>query len=123
MDSLALFNRGTVIPTGECIHRLRGDHGTELTNADVRQYCLDTGIKLDVASQNTPEQIGANERAGRTIVNIVRCLFADSGLPKSLLGGSDASGCLPEQPVSTRGPEQLDAVQGPLRQGYLPRAP
>ena len=58
-----------------------------LTNADVRQYCLDTGIKPNVASQNTPQQIGADERAGRTIVNIVRCLFADSGLPKFLWGG------------------------------------
>ena len=53
---------------------------------DVRQYCLDTGIKLEFASQNTPQQIGANERAGRTIVNIVRCLLADSGLPKFLWG-------------------------------------
>ena len=75
-----------MIPTGERIQRLRGDQGTELTNADVRQYCLDTGIKLEFASQNTPQQIGANERAGRTIVNIVRCLLADSGLPKFLWG-------------------------------------
>ena len=36
VDSLALFNKGTVIPTGERIQRLRGDQGTELTNADVR---------------------------------------------------------------------------------------
>ena len=82
VDSLALFNNGTVIPTGERIPRLRGDQGTELTNADVRQYCLDTGIKLEFTSQNTPQQIGANKRAGRTIVNILRCLLADSGLPK-----------------------------------------
>ena len=70
-----------MIPTGERIQRLRGDQGTELTNADVRQYCLDTGIKPNFASQNTPQQIGANKRAGRTIVIIVRCLLADSGLP------------------------------------------
>ena len=49
---------------------------------NVRQYCLDAGIKLEFASQNTPQQIGANERAGRTIMNIERCLLADSGLPK-----------------------------------------
>ena len=35
VDSLALFNKGTVIPTGERIQRLRGDQGMELTNADV----------------------------------------------------------------------------------------
>ena len=71
-----------MIPTRERIQRLRGDQGTKLTNADVRQYCLETGIKLEFASQNTPQQMGANERAGRTIVNIVRRLLADSGLPK-----------------------------------------
>ena len=86
VDTPALLSKGTVILTGERIHRLQGDQGTELTNADVRQYCLDTGIKLEFAPQNTPQQIGANERAGRTIVNIVRCLLADSGLPKFLWG-------------------------------------
>ena len=84
VDSLALFNKGTVIPTGERIQRIRGDQGTELMNMDVRQYWLDAGIKLEFASHNTPQQIGANERAGRTIVNIVRCLLADSGRPKFL---------------------------------------
>ena len=86
VDSLALFNNGTVIPTGERIPRLRGDQGTELTNADVRQYCLDTCIKLAFASQNTLQEIEANERTGLTIVNIVRCLVADSGLPTFLWG-------------------------------------
>ena len=57
VDSLALFNKGTVIRTGERMQRLRGDQGTEPTNADVRLYCLDTGIKLEFASQNTPQQI------------------------------------------------------------------
>ena len=53
VDSLTLFNKGTVIPTGERIQRLREDQGMEPTNADVRQYCLNTGIKLEFASQNT----------------------------------------------------------------------
>ena len=82
VDSLALLNKGTVIPTGERLQRLQWDQGTELTNADVRQYCLDTGIKLEFTSQITPQQNGSNERAGRTIMNIERCLLADSGLPK-----------------------------------------
>ena len=86
MDSFALFNKGTMIPTGERIQRLRGDQGTELTSADVRQYCLDTVIKLEFAFQNTPQQIEANERAGRTIVNIVRCLPTDSGLSTFVWG-------------------------------------
>ena len=35
VDSIALFNKGTVITTGERIQRLRGDQGADLTNADV----------------------------------------------------------------------------------------
>ena len=66
VDSLALFNKGTVIPTGERIQRVRGDQGTELTNANVRQYCLDTGIKLEFASQNTLSRSERTSvRAGR----------------------------------------------------------
>ena len=87
VDSLTSFNKGTVIPTGERIQRLREDQGMEPTNADVRQYCLDTGIKLEFASQNTPQQIGANERAGRTIVT--SCAASSlTRVYRSFFGGS-----------------------------------
>ncbi|CAB1113015.1 unnamed protein product [Ectocarpus sp. CCAP 1310/34] len=86
IDALELFNKGTVIPRSARIHVLRADKGTEFTNAAYRQYCLDVGIQLQFASPNTPHQIGANERAGRTIMNIVRCMLADSTLPSLLWG-------------------------------------
>ena len=86
VDALAVFVKETVIPTGERIHTLRGDRGTEFTNAEFRQYCQDVGIKLEFASPNTPQQIGPNEHAGRTILNIVRCFLADSTLPNFLWG-------------------------------------
>ena len=86
VDALAVFVKEIVIPTGERIHTLRGDRGTEFTSAEIRQYCQNVGIKLEFASPNTPQQIGANERAGRTILNIVRCFLADSTLPNFLCG-------------------------------------
>ena len=86
VDPLALFNKGTVIPTGERIHCLRGYEGTEFTSTDFRQHCQDSGIMLEFASPNTPQQVGANERAGRTILNNVRCLLTDSTLPNFLWG-------------------------------------
>ncbi|CAB1113505.1 unnamed protein product [Ectocarpus sp. CCAP 1310/34] len=88
VDSLALFNKGTVVPTGERIHCLRGDPGTEFTSAEFRRYCQDIGIKLEFASPNTPQQIGANERAGRTILNVVRSL--QNGTLYKALYGKDA---------------------------------
>ena len=86
VDALAVFVKETVIPTGERIHTLRGDRGPEFTSAEFRQYCQDAGIKLEFASPNTHQQIGANERAGRTILNFVRCFLADSTLPNFLWG-------------------------------------
>ena len=66
VDALAVFVNETVIFTGERIYTLRGDGGTEFTNAEIRQYCQDVGIKLGFASLNTPQRIGADERtAGR----------------------------------------------------------
>lgn len=38
VDSLTFSNKGTVLTTGERIHCLRGDQGTEFTSVDFRQY-------------------------------------------------------------------------------------
>ena len=86
VDALAMFIKETVIPTGGCIHTLRGDRGTYFTSAELHYYCQDVGINLTFASPNIPQQIRANERAGRTILNIVRCFLADSTLPNFLWG-------------------------------------
>ena len=51
-----------------------------------KRYCRDTDVQLEFGSPNTPQQIGANERVGRTIAVVVRCLLADSGVPKFLWG-------------------------------------
>ena len=64
IDTLKLFNQSLVIPTGLCLERLRGDRGTEYTARAFREYCLQIGVKREFASTNTPQQIGANDRAG-----------------------------------------------------------
>ena len=86
VNALAVFVKETVIPASERIRTLHGDRGTEFTRAEFRQYCQDVRIKLEFASPNTPQQIGANERAGRTILSIVRCFLAESTLPNFLWG-------------------------------------
>ena len=86
VDTVQLYNQAVAIPSGLCLERLRADKGGENTDAAFRKYCLDVGIKLELASTNTPQQIGANERLGRTLVGMVRCLLSDSGLPLFLWG-------------------------------------
>ena len=86
IDSIALYNKAVVIIFIHRLVRLKVNKGTKFTSAEVRQYCLDIDTELDFTSPNTPQQIGANERAGRTLANMVRCFLADSGLPKFLWG-------------------------------------
>ncbi|CAN0421397.1 unnamed protein product, partial [Scytosiphon promiscuus] len=86
VDSLQLFNQHVVIPSGYRLARIRGDRGGEFTGQAFRSYCQEIGSELEFAATNTPQQIGANERAGRTLASMVRCMLADSGLPHFLWG-------------------------------------
>ena len=87
IDTVKLINPSLVTPTGLRLERLRGDRGTENTARAFQIYCLQIGVKLEFASTNTSQQIGANARAGRTLAAIVRCLLTDSGLSNFLWGG------------------------------------
>ena len=70
--------------TGYRTKRLRCDNGTEYINAQLKGYCDDKGIKLETTVRYTPEQNGAAERLNRTLMDKVRPMLADSGLPKTL---------------------------------------
>ena len=86
VDTVQLYNQAVVIPSGLRLERLRADKGGENTGAAFRKSCLDVGIKLEFASTNTPQQIGANECLGHTLAGMVRCLLSDSGLLPFLWG-------------------------------------
>ncbi|CAN0098636.1 unnamed protein product [Sphacelaria rigidula] len=75
-----------VIPGGLRVERLRADKGGEFIGNEFKSYRRQTGILLEFASTNTPQQIGLSERVGRTPVAMVRCMIADSGLPTFLWG-------------------------------------
>ena len=86
LDSLELSNKALVIPNNTSLIRLRPDKGTEFTSSEFRQYCHDIGVSLEFASPHTPQEIGSNERAGRTIAGIVHCLLVDPGVPHFISG-------------------------------------
>ena len=75
-----------VIPSGFRVEHLRVGKGREFIRNGFQDYCLQTGVSLEYASTNTPQQIGMSERVGRTLAAMVRCMLADSGLPKFLWG-------------------------------------
>lgn len=66
---------------------MRVDKGGDFIDQEFQGYCLQTGMPLEFASTNTPQAICMSERAERSLVAaLVRCLLANSGLPKFLWG-------------------------------------
>lgn len=65
---------------------MRVEKGGELIGKGFEGYCLQTGVSLEYASTNTPQQIGMSERSGRALAAMVWCMLAGSGLPKRLWG-------------------------------------
>ena len=53
--SIAVYNKAVVIPSGYRLVKLKADKGTEFTCAEVRQYCVDIGTKLESAPPNNPQ--------------------------------------------------------------------
>ena len=57
------------------------DKGGEYINNEYKVYCLQTGLSLEYASTNTPQEVTMSERVGRTLMAMVQCLLGESGLP------------------------------------------
>lgn len=70
--------------TGLATQRLRCDNGSEYINAELKGFCKERGIKIETTVRYTPEQNGGAERLNRTLVEKVRPMLADTGLPKHL---------------------------------------
>ncbi|KAG7598335.1 Reverse transcriptase RNA-dependent DNA polymerase [Arabidopsis suecica] len=64
------------------VKTLRTDNGLEFCNRQFDTYCGSKGIQRDKTCAYTPQQNGVAERMNRTIMERVRCMLSDSGLPK-----------------------------------------
>lgn len=63
---------------------LRTDRGKEYLNDKLQSYLKREGIKFQCTVGYAPEQNGVAERRNRTLVEAVRTMLTDSGLPKTL---------------------------------------
>ena len=79
--------------TAKRIKRLRTDNGLEFCNAEFNQYCAENGIVRQLTCAGTPQQNGLAERMNRTIINKVRCMLLESGLPKSFWAEAASTAC------------------------------
>lgn len=66
--------------------RLRCDNGGEYSGKQMKMFCRQRGIQLEMTVPYTPEQNGLSERMNRTIVEKVRAMLAGSKVTKRLWG-------------------------------------
>ena len=67
--------------SGHKIKKFRTDNGGEYMSAEFENYLKKEGIEHQYTMSKTPEQNGVSERMNRTLVESVRSMLADSGLP------------------------------------------
>ncbi|GJX10003.1 retrovirus-related pol polyprotein from transposon TNT 1-94 [Tanacetum coccineum] len=69
--------------TGRTIKKLRTDNGLEFCNWEFEQLCIESGIARHLTVAGTPQHNGVAERMNKTLMDKVRCLLIQSGLPKT----------------------------------------
>nr|GEV97692.1 copia LTR rider [Tanacetum cinerariifolium] len=69
--------------TGRTVKKLRTDNGLEFCNWEFEQLCNESGIARHLIVIRTPQQNGLAERMNRTLIDKVRCLLIQFGLPKT----------------------------------------
>ncbi|GJX88874.1 retrovirus-related pol polyprotein from transposon TNT 1-94 [Tanacetum coccineum] len=69
--------------TGRTVKKLRTDNSLEFCNREFEQLCIESGIARHLTVAGMPQQNGVAERMNRTLMDKVRCLLIQSGLPKT----------------------------------------
>ena len=79
-----LITTRNLLGNNEKVCYIRADNGTEFTKGKFLEVVKRENIEYNAASPHTPELNGTAERFKKTILNKIRSLMFDSGLPKSM---------------------------------------
>nr|GEY27635.1 zinc finger, CCHC-type [Tanacetum cinerariifolium] len=71
--------------TERTVKKLRTYNGLEFCNWEFEQLCIESGIARHLIVVGTPQQNRLAERMNKTLMDKVRCLLIQSGLPKTFL--------------------------------------
>nr|GEY29854.1 zinc finger, CCHC-type [Tanacetum cinerariifolium] len=84
LEKQGLFGKKSLVnQTGRTVKKLRTNNGLEFCNREFKQLCIDSGIARHLTVVGTPQQNGLAKRMNRTLMDKVRCLLIQSGLPKT----------------------------------------
>jgi transposase InsO family protein len=68
--------------SGRRVAKIRTDRGGEFVNQRLKAFCDGRGIVHQLTAPYTPQQNGKAERLNRTLLEKVRAMLAESGVPK-----------------------------------------
>src|SRR5713226_5475972 len=80
---LKAFVARAELETGARVSVFRTDGGGEYTGADTQRYFEERGIKHEITMPDTPQQNGIAEHMNRTLLDKVRAMLVDAGLPET----------------------------------------
>nr|GFC22486.1 retrovirus-related Pol polyprotein from transposon TNT 1-94 [Tanacetum cinerariifolium] len=83
VESLKEWKQLVENQTGRTVKKLRTDNGLEFCNQEFKQLCIESGIARHLTVVGTLQQNGLAELMNRTLMDKVRCLLIQSGLPKT----------------------------------------
>jgi len=72
---------------------IRSDHGTEFDNAKFDEFCSENGITHNFSAPRTPQQNGVVESKNRTLEDMARTMFIDSGIAKNFWAEAVNTAC------------------------------
>jgi len=81
IDCFRLYHFHFQAKTGKKLLALQSDNGGEYINKEMEMYMQRHGIIHRRTAPYTPQQNGVAERMNRTIMDMVRCMLYESGLP------------------------------------------
>jgi transposase InsO family protein len=70
--------------SGCLIKVLRSDRGNEYTSNQFHKFCEDEGMERQLTVSYTPQKNGVSERKNQIVMEIVKSMLHEKGLPKTL---------------------------------------
>ena len=119
LSSFQVFVEYVVTPSDFCVRRLRVDKGSEFISTEFQDYSIHTGVSLEYASTNTPQQIAVSERVRRMFAHgaVYACRQRTA---KVSVGRFDVHGGASGQQGAAIGDRRAVSVQSATRNGAGP---
>ncbi|GLI60618.1 hypothetical protein VaNZ11_002766, partial [Volvox africanus] len=84
-DARDFIKKGIALLETQCGRQLkciRTDNGGEFVNVRVKEFCTQRGVKHELSVPYTPQQNAKAEHLNRTLLDKMRTILAESGVPK-----------------------------------------